>query len=77
LIHDRRHRAAHELLKQGLLVLEVEVERALGDARLRGDVVEPRRRVAARGKYAECGLEDGLPLCPGLPFSPARPVARR
>ena len=43
----RQHRA-HELLEQALLVAEVEIDRALGDAGAAGDVVEPRRGKAAR-----------------------------
>ena len=31
-LDDGRHGAAHELLEQGLLAWEIEIERALGDA---------------------------------------------
>jgi len=50
-IHDRGHGTAHELLKQVLLVLEVEIERAFGDAGLGRHVIEPRRLVAAGRKH--------------------------
>ena len=60
-LHDRRHGTTHEVLKQGLLVLEVKVERALGDAGASGDVLKPRRLVTLGGKDRQGGVEDGLP----------------
>ena len=53
------HRA-HELLEQALLVAEVEIDRAFGDAGAAGDVVEPRRRKTARRKFLKRGRKDGF-----------------
>ena len=49
---------AHKLLKQRLLVLEVEIDRALGDAGAPRHVVEPRGGKAARGEFVERRLQD-------------------
>ena len=72
-LHDRRHGAAHELLKQGLLVLEVKVKRALGDARLRGNVVEPRRLVTAARQ--RCVRAASRMACRRAPVCCLRPPA--
>ena len=50
---------AHQLLKQRFLVLEVQIDRALGDAGAARHVVEPRRGEAALGEFVERRLEDG------------------
>jgi hypothetical protein len=44
---------AHQFLKQRLLVLEVEIDRALGDAGAARHVVEPRGGKAAFGEFVE------------------------
>ncbi len=46
--HQRAQHRAHKFLEQALLVAEVEIDRALGDAGAARDVVEPGRRKAAR-----------------------------
>src|SRR5205085_2121787 len=45
-------------LEQRLLVREVEIDRALGDAGALGHIVEPRALVAARGELLERGRKD-------------------
>ena len=65
--HQRAQHRAHEFLEQALLVAEVEVDRALGDAGAAGDVVEPGGGKASRGKLLERGGENGR-----APFVPAR-----
>src|SRR5262249_53175245 len=57
---ERRQLGADQLLEQRLLVAEVEVDRAFGDAGAARHVVEPRRREAARGELLEGGREDGF-----------------
>src|ERR1043165_5872046 len=49
---------AHEVLEQRFLVGEVEIDRALRDARALRHVVEPRAFVTARGKLLERRIED-------------------
>ena len=49
---------AHKLLKERLLVLEVEIDRALGDAGAPRHVVEPRGGKAAFGEFVERRLQD-------------------
>src|SRR5262249_53123682 len=56
---QRAQHRAHEFLEQALLVTEVEVDRALGDARAAGDVIEPRCSKAPRGELLERSSEDG------------------
>src|SRR5262245_593704 len=73
--HDRPNGTAHELLKQRLLVLEVEIKRALGDAGLGGNVVEAGSLVAACGKDRERRIEDGL--TPRFRFGPRPSPAAR
>ena len=46
---------AHHRLEEVFLVLEVEVERPLGDAGARGDVVEPGARIALFDEEFERG----------------------
>jgi hypothetical protein len=67
-------------LEQRLLALEVEVERALGDAGARRDVVEARRRKAALDKEIERRgheLARALVLAPAASRSRARRSGRR
>ena len=59
-LQDRRHGVAHQRLEQRLLVLEIEIERALGDAGARGHVVEPGGLEAVLGKDGEGGLQNRL-----------------
>ena len=49
---------AHKLLKERFLVLEVEIDRALGDAGAPRHVVEPRGGKAAFGEFVERRLQD-------------------
>ena len=54
-----------------LLVLEIDVDRALGHAGALGDLVERRGRVAVARKFGEGGLQDflrtlGLAAAPGF-----------
>ncbi len=58
--HDRAHHGAHELLEQALLVGEVEIDGALGDAGARRHVVEPRGRKSIRGEFLERRRENRL-----------------
>ena len=55
--HGRQHRA-HQFLEQALLVAEVEIDRALGDAGAPRDVVEAGRGKAGGGEFFERGGED-------------------
>ena len=55
------HRAAYDLLEQLLLVVEVEIERSLGDAGLGSHVVEPCRLETALGEHRERGVENNQP----------------
>ena len=56
---DQRHdRGADQLLEHRFLVLEVQVDRALGDAGALRDVVEPRRGKAARDELLHRRLDD-------------------
>src|SRR5262245_54542251 len=73
--HDRANGTTHELLKQCLLVLEVEIKRALGDAGLGGNVVEARGLKPTRGKDRERSIEDGL--APRLRLGSGATRARR
>src|SRR5262249_25913953 len=57
--HQRAQHRAHEFLEQALLVAEVEIDRALGDARAARDIIEPRGGKAPRGEFLERGGEDG------------------
>src|ERR1039458_5847120 len=58
---DQRHqRRPYQFLEQRFLVLEMQVDGALGDAGAFGDVVEPRRRKAARDEFVQRRLDDGL-----------------
>ena len=52
------------------LSLEVEVERALGDAGPRRHVVEPRRLEAVLGEHRQRRIQDGLPAGLGVDFAP-------
>ena len=58
---QRRDRAEHDLLEQILLVLERQVNGALGDPGFLGDVVEPSGREAFCGEDFEPRIEDQLP----------------
>ncbi len=68
---------AHDRLEQLLLALEVEVERALADARARRDVLEPGGGEAALGEARQRRRQDllgprllaALPAGPGSLFS--------
>ena len=51
----------HELLEQVLLVAEVEIDRALGDAGVPGHVVEPGVGKTARRELRERRIENGRP----------------
>ena len=76
LLQSRDHREdglAHHLLEQVLLVLEVEVNGALGDARLLGHVVELGGGKALGGEHVERRLQDRLP--PRLRVAPAQLAA--
>src|SRR6202035_3834703 len=64
-----------QLLKQRLLVGEVEIDRALGDAGAGRHVVEPRGGEAAGGKFVERSVEDRFAPCRSLCL--ARALARR
>ena len=56
---DQRHdRGPDQFLEHRFLVLEVQVDRALGDAGAPGDVVEPRRGKAARDEFIHRRLDD-------------------
>ena len=56
---DQRHDGgADQLLEHRFLVLEVQIDRALGDAGAFGDVVEPRRRKPARDELVHRRLDD-------------------
>ena len=58
---DQRHqRGPDQFLEQRLLVLEVQVDRALGDAGALGDVVEPCRGKSARDELIQRRIDDGL-----------------
>ena len=76
-LDDGRHGAAHQLLEQRLLVLEIEVERALGDAGPRGHVVEPRRLEAVLGEHGERRIEDRLAACCGIDLAVAHGAGAR
>jgi hypothetical protein len=52
---------ADQFLKQGLLVGEVEIDRALGDAGAPRHAVKPRGSEAAGGKFIKRRAEDRLP----------------
>jgi len=69
---ERMHHHAHELLEQGLLVAEVEVDRPLRDAGAAGNVVEPRGREAAGGELLERGRDDVV-----APLAAPRPLLAR
>jgi hypothetical protein len=49
---------ANEILKQALLVAEIEIDRSFRDACAPGDVVEAGVGKPARGKFIERGIED-------------------
>ncbi len=68
-IQDRRHGAAHQRLEQRLLVIEVEVERALGNAGPRCHVVEASGVVAPLGEDGERRVQDRLAPGGGVDFS--------
>src|SRR4029078_442380 len=56
---DRRYQAfAHHGLEELFLVVEVEVERALGDTGPGRDIFQARSRVAARDEYFQRGGGD-------------------
>ena len=57
---QRREHGADQFLEQALLVAEVEIDRALGDAGALGHVVEPRRLEAAGGEFIERRGKDRL-----------------
>ena len=59
-VQHRPHGMHHELLEEVLLAAEVEVERALGDAGPRRDIVEARGRETLRREHVERGVEDRL-----------------
>ena len=68
---DQRHQCCpYQFLKQRLLVLEVQIDRAFGDAGAAGDVVEPRRGVPARDEFIHRRIDDGLATLRGA----CRPV---
>src|SRR5262249_22980473 len=56
---QRAQHRAHEFLEQALLVAEVEVDRALGDAGAAGNIIEPRGGKAPRGELLPRSSEDG------------------
>jgi len=62
---------ADQLLEQRLLVGEVQIDRAFRHTGALGNVVEPRRRKAARGELIECRCQDGITALGGA-FAPAR-----
>src|SRR6185369_12107432 len=64
------HGGAHDAAEQLFLVREVEVDRALRDARQLGDVLESRRRESALREHREGGVEDLL----GALFRKAAPA---
>ena len=76
---DRIDGAADQALEQRLLVLEVEVERALGDAGPARHLVEPCRLVAVLGEHRESRVQDCLPPHAGVGRAHARlgPSRRR
>ena len=57
---QRREHGADQFLEQALLVAEVEIDGALGDAGALGHVVEAGRREAAGGELVERGGKDRL-----------------
>ena len=57
---QRHDRAADQFLEQRLLVLEVQIDRSLGDAGALGDVVEPGRGKALVDEFLERRLDDRL-----------------
>ena len=57
----RAQRRAHQLLEQALLVAEVEINRALGDAGAARDIVEAGRSEARGGEFFERRREDRIP----------------
>ena len=70
-----RHRTADDLLEQGFLVIEMEINGALGDAGAGGDVVEPRSLEPALGEHVERGIENGLFADRGLRLTGAALLA--
>ena len=60
LLQHGRDGVAHQRLEQRLLVAEVEIERALGDARALRHVVEPGRLEAVRGEHRQRRGQDRL-----------------
>src|SRR5665647_1028486 len=59
---DQRHqRGPYQLFEHRFLVLEVQIDRALGDAGAPGDIVKPGRGESARDELLQCGVDDGLP----------------
>ena len=71
-LDDGRDGAADQRLEQRFLVLEVEVERALGDAGAGRHVVEPGRLEAVLGEHARRRLEDRLAARIGIDLGRAR-----
>ena len=70
-VERRLHGLAHHRNEQVLLVLEIDVDRALGDAGALGDLIERGRRVAVARKLDERGFDDflrafGLAPAPGF-----------
>jgi len=55
-----------QLLKQRLLVFEVQIDRALGDAGAPRHVIEPRCGKAAGREFIERCVEDRAAPCRGL-----------
>jgi len=68
------HFRTDQFLKQALLVGEVQIDGALGDAGAFGDIVEPRRGKAFGGEFIEGRVEDGVAARRG--FGGARALAR-
>jgi hypothetical protein len=49
---------ADDRLEQRFLALEIEIERAFGNTRSLGDVLEPRRRESVLDERVERGIQD-------------------
>ena len=74
---QRGEHGAHQFLKQALLVAEVEIDGALGDAGALGHVVEAGRLEAAGGEFIERGGEDRFAAGGAALFAVGRARRRR
>src|SRR5689334_1069066 len=68
---DRRQHCAHKLLKERLLVPEVEVDRSFGDAGTSRHVIKSGGFETAGGEFVECGCKNSVAT-----FRAARPASR-